>query len=305
MVKILVIGAGAIGSFYGFLLEKSGAKMILWCRSNADLIQKNGIKIISNQHNYHFKPYKILKNLEDLDEKIDYVLIATKHLPNIDITALIRKVINPNCKIILIQNGIHIEKNIAKNFPQNELISILAFVAVSRRSDILIEHFDYGRLVIGSYNSQATASCHQLAQMWQKSGIEVKIVDNILRERWKKLVWNASFNPLSVILRGANTQQILSNPLNSELVRNVMAEVCKLAEADDCKLEDDVIENNIQATLSMKPYKTSMLLDFEASRLMEVEAILGNALKFAQSKSITTPYLSTIYAIISNFQKHI
>ena len=51
----------------------------------------------------------------------------------------------------------------------------------------------------------------------------------------------------------------------------------------------------------MKPYKTSMLLDFEAGRQMEVEAILGNAVKFAHSKSILIPYLSTIYAILASY----
>jgi 2-dehydropantoate 2-reductase len=66
-------------------------------------------------------------------------------------------------------------------------------------------------------------------------------------------------------------------------------------------LPADVIEKNIVATKKMKPYKTSMLLDFEAGRQMEVEAIIGNAIKFAQSKSISTPYLSTIYAIIANY----
>jgi 2-dehydropantoate 2-reductase len=66
-------------------------------------------------------------------------------------------------------------------------------------------------------------------------------------------------------------------------------------------LPADVIEKNIIATQQMKPYKTSMLLDFEAGRQMEVEAILGNAVKFAQSKSILIPYLSTIYAILANY----
>ena len=140
-----------------------------------------------------------------------------------------------------------------------------------------------------------------MANLWQKSGIEVEISDKILFERWKKLVWNGAFNPLSVILRGKNTAEILNNDLALNLVKNIMKEICQLAKADNCELPADVIEKNIIATQQMTPYKTSMLLDFEAGRQMEVEAILGNAVKFAQSKSISIPYLSPIYAILINY----
>ena len=95
--------------------------------------------------------------------------------------------------------------------------------------------------------------------------------------------------------------RVLDSFRNETFDKNIMKEICELAKADNCELPIDVIEKNIVATQKMKPYKTSMLLDFEAGREMEVEAILGNAIKFAQSKSMSTPYLSTIYAIIANY----
>jgi 2-dehydropantoate 2-reductase len=121
------------------------------------------------------------------------------------------------------------------------------------------------------------------------------VSENIQYERWKKLVWNAPFNPMSVLCVGADTKKILDNLASRNLVENVMKEVCILAEADNCKLPLDVIAKNIDATEKMKPYKTSMLLDFEAGRKMEIEAILGNAINFAKEKSIEVPYLSSFY----------
>jgi 2-dehydropantoate 2-reductase len=81
-----------------------------------------------------------------------------------------------------------------------------------------------------------------------------------------------------------------------------MQEVCILAEIDGFKLPKDVIEKNLEATLKMKPYKTSMLLDFEAKRKMEIEAILGNAINFAKRKSVATPYLSSLYGLLTCYQ---
>ena len=301
MTKILVIGAGAIGSFYSAKLAQVGAEITLWCRSDYDFIKKNGIKIESYEGDFQFIPHKILENLDEIDDEFDYILIATKALPTIDIPALIKNILKAKTKIILIQNGIHIEKNIAENFPNNELISAIAFIGVSRKSAGVICHQEYGKIIIGTYGEKASDAVHFLENLWKKSGIEVVVTDEILLERWKKLVWNGAFNPLSVVLRGKNTAEILNSDLALNLVKNIMNEICNLAKIDNCELPADVIEKNIVATKKMKPYKTSMLLDFEAGREMEVEAILGNAIKFAQSKSISTPYLSTIYAIIANY----
>ena len=301
MTKILVIGAGAIGSFYSAKLAQVGVEITLWCRSDYDFIKKNGIKIESYEGDFQFIPHKILKNLNEIDDEFDYILIATKALPTIDIPALIKNILKAKTKIILIKNGIHIEKNIAENFPNNELISAIAFIGVSRKSAGIICHQEYGKIIIGTYGKKASDAVHFLENLWKKSGIEVVVTDEILLERWKKLVWNGAFNPLSVVLRGKNTAEILNSDLALNLVKNIMNEICNLAKIDNCELPSDVIEKNIVATQKMKPYKTSMLLDFEAGREMEVEAILGNAIKFAQSKSMSTPYLSTIYAIIANY----
>ena len=301
MTKILVIGAGAVGSFYGAKLANAGAEVSIWCRSDYDFIKKNGIKIESYMGDFHFTPYKVLKNLDEAEDEFDYILVATKALPSIDICGLLKNILQPKTKIILVQNGIHIEKNIAQSFPNNELISAIAFIASSRKSIGVVHHQEYGKITIGTYDDKASDEVRFLANLWQNSGVEVEVSDKILFERWKKLVWNGPFNPLSVILHGKNTLEILNNDLAMNLVKNIMKEICELAKADNCELPIDIIEKNIIATQKMNPYKTSMLLDFEAGRQMEVEAILGNAVKFAQSKSILIPYLSTIYAILANY----
>jgi len=307
-MKVLVIGAGAIGSLYGAKLAQAGAQVSIWVRSDAELIKNSGIKIISRTTSGNeetiFHPHQVLNNLSAESINYDYILIATKALPDIDLCALVGDVIQPQTKIILIQNGIHIEEQLANNYPQHEIISIVAFVAVSRIKAGVVYHQDYGKIIIGAYRKNyLSEAVKELGELWQKAGIEVIFTTNILLERWKKLVWNCAFNPLSVIAGKKNTQELLENPLNRDLIIKIMQEICILARADNCELPTDVIEKNLLATEKMKPYKTSMLLDFEANRPMEIEAILGNVVRFAEDKSIPIPYLSTIYAIISNYKK--
>lgn len=298
--KYLIIGAGAIGTFYGSKLSQVGDQIIIWSRNDSEIIAKNGYKIKSYMGDYVFNPYLVIKNLHDLREDIDFIIVSTKVLPDIDIVGLISKVIKKNTAIIIIQNGIHIEKNIADKFSSNQIISALAFIGVSRTNPNEINHQEYGKLIFGNYNNIDSIAINYFANSLEKSGLEILLSSNILSERWKKLIWNGAFNPLSVVLGKKNTQQILENNLAIDLAKNIMQEIVMLAKHDGCSFEDDIIDKNILATKKMSPYKTSMLLDYEANRPMEIQAIIGNAVKFAQSKSLSIPYLSTIYAIISN-----
>lgn len=296
--KILVIGAGAVGSFYGGKLAQAGAEVSTISRSDFDVVKKNGIAVKSCLGDFHFSPQKVLRDVRDYTEKPDFILVATKVLPEISVPDLIRPVLAPHSSIILLQNGIHIENEIAQSFPQHNLISALAFVCVSKIVAGKIHHQDYGRLIVGDFPRGISAKSLELVELWKKSGVPVEASENIQVERWKKLVWNAAFNPISVLFGGLDTKKILENEEAKNLVENVMREVCILAEIDGCKLPENIVEKNIEMTQKMTPYKTSMLLDFEAKRKMEVEAILGNAVRFAETKNIAVSHLARIYALL-------
>jgi 2-dehydropantoate 2-reductase len=299
MKKILIIGAGAIGGFYGAKLSQSGAEVTLLCRSDYDQVKKNGMEIKSYLGDFNFKPHQIIRNSNEYKDVPDYVLVTTKVLPEINLKELLSPVIKKDTAIVLIQNGIHIEQAFVDLFPNQELISILAFVCVSKIDKGKIFHQDYGKLIIGNFPRLYSKKAEHLAYLWKKSGIDVELSQDILKDRWKKLIWNAAFNPISVLSGGYNTSEILKNYATKNLAINVMNEVLLLSKLDGVLIEEDVIEKNISMTEKMKPYKTSMLLDFEANRKLEIEAILGNALKFAKEKSIAVPYISTLYALLT------
>jgi 2-dehydropantoate 2-reductase len=115
-------------------------------------------------------------------------------------------------------------------------------------------------------------------------------------------VWNAPFNPLSVLSGGLCTNDILST--REPFVRAIMDEVCEIATAVGHSLPEDIVEKNIASTRKMPPYKTSMLLDFEAGRPMETEAILGNAVRAGQRVGVPIPHLESVYALMKLRELH-
>jgi 2-dehydropantoate 2-reductase len=297
--KILIIGSGAIGSFYGSILHRGGAQVSYICRSDFDIVKKNGITINSKDYNYNFHPHKIFKSGCKFNYNADFVIIATKVLPEIDVPFLLEGTVSSNSTIVLLQNGIYIEESVEKAYPHNEIISALAFVCVNRISPGITSHLDYGRIVIGTYPNGITPQAKKLQELFTKGNIDCQIDEDVLSARWRKLLWNAPFNPISVLAGGADTREMTSHEPTIALVKAVMHEIHALSIADGHELSIESIDKNINDSYKMVPYKTSMLLDYEAKRPMEVEAILGNTVRLAKKLNVEVPHIESLYGTLS------
>lgn len=295
---VLVVGTGAIGGYYGAQLAKGGARVSTTHRSDFDTVRQHGIQIDSIHGPHHFTPERVLRQVTDYAAFPDYLVVGLKVLEEIATVEMIRPVVGPATTILLLQNGVEIEDPIAQAFPDNELLSGLAFICVSRIAPGQIRHTCYGHLTMGRFPHGPSPAAERLAHHFRAAGIPCSITETIARDRWKKLVWNAAFNPLSVLTQ-ATTQEILAHPPSAQLVRQIMEEVCLVATAAGHPIDERVIQKNLDATKRMKPYKTSMLIDYLQKRSMEVEAILGNPIRCAERLQIDLPHMRTLYAILS------
>lgn len=297
--KILVVGAGAIGGFYGALLAKAGAEVSVVCRSDYDIVRQQGFSIDSRTlGNWTFMPAQVLKSAADFKGTADYVLLCTKVIPSVDRVALIRTAVTADTAVVFIQNGVEIEQEMLDAFPNNEVVSGLAFICCNRLKPGKILHLAYGRLVLGNLPGSVSSKTAQLCALINQSGIECSSSENIITARWQKCVWNAPFNPLSVLSGGLPTLDILKT--QEAFVRSIMEEIFAIAKASGHQLADDIVNINIESTYTMPPYKTSMLLDYEQGNVMETEAIIGNALRAAKRTGVASPHLESVYAMMKH-----
>ena len=295
--KVLIVGAGAIGGFYGGLLAKAGAEVSVVCRSDYEVVKQRGFQIDSfNLGDWQFQPKQVLLHSSDYQDTADYLILCSKVTAEVDRIGLIRAAVSQNTVIVFIQNGVEIETELQEAFPDNELVSGLAFICCNRLAAGEISHLAYGKLYLGNLPGGVSAKTLHLQHLFLQAGIDCDASTDIVTSRWQKCVWNAPFNPLSVLSGGLPTLVILQNQEN--LVRRIMREVCDIAAGCGHPLPDDVIETNIRNTLLMPPYKTSMLLDFQRHHSMETEAILGNAVRAARRQSIDCPNLEAVYALM-------
>jgi 2-dehydropantoate 2-reductase len=296
--SVLIVGAGAIGAFYGAVLARSGARVSVVSRSDHDVVRDAGFRIRSpTLGDWQFMPATCYRDVSDCRESFDYVVLAVKVLPDVDRIALLRPAVGPDSRIVLIQNGVDIEPEIATAFPSNELISTLAFVALSREGPGVIHHQSLGRLTVGTYPSGASEHAHELVRLVKAANVDARISTDIVSARWEKAVWNAVFNPFSILGGVLTTADMLNTSAGEHFVHRCMTEICATAAAVGKPQAPDLIDKQIAGTKKMPPYKTSMALDYEQGRPLELEAILGSVICAARGANLAVPTLESLYAL--------
>jgi 2-dehydropantoate 2-reductase len=225
------------------------------------------------------------------------VILTVKVLPEVDRAALIRPAVGPRTVIVLIENGVDIEPDIAAAFPDNELLSGLAFVAIVHSAQGEIRHQSAGPLTLGRYPRGVTPAAQRIATMLEASGIRCTLAEDLVAARWQKAVWNTVFNPISILGGVLDTAMMLRTTEDREFIRRTMQEVCDIAAADGRPMNPKLIERYIADTHAIPAYKTSMAQDHENGRPLEIEAIIGNAVRAGRRLGVAMPSLEAVYAL--------
>jgi len=297
--RVLVLGAGAIGAFYGGVLAHAGCEVAVVARSDYDAVAADGYRIESTLGDLSFRPEQLLHSAGEYRGESDYVLVALKLARGVDRAALIGPALAPGSAIVLVQNGIGIEDEVARAFPRNELLSGVAYAAVSREAPGRVRHHSkFTRLVLGRYPGGASAKAARFAGLLKAGGSSCVVTEDIVGARWEKCAWNAVFNPISAIGGGLGTLDILSGEAQAAFARDAIAEVCAVAAADGHALAPDTPDRQIEGTRRMPNFVSSMGQDRLAGRPMETEALLGNAVRIARRVGVAVPRLETLYALL-------
>lgn len=297
--RVLVVGAGAVGGFYGSLLARQGMRVAVVCRSEAETVARQGFRIHSEAlGDWGFQPEQVLRTPLPGPVAPDYLLLTTKVLAGEDRAALIRPALGPHTVIVVLENGVGIEAPLAAAFPDHALISALAFVCVSRTGPGEIHHQAYGALTLGCYPRGISPAAGRLAAAFREAGIAVELTADIVTARWRKAVWNAAFNPASVLGGCVDTARLMADPQTVRLIRRAMVEVCAVASAAGHPLPPQTVDAMLESTARMPPYRTSMTLDALQGRPLERQAILGAMIEQAQALAVAVPTLETFDALL-------
>lgn len=306
--RVLVFGTGGVGCIYGWIVHKGGADVTVVCRSNYGSVKEDGIKIRSAIFgNVQFSPSTVKSVTEAASHgTYDYILVCSKAFPGT--AEQLRDAVTPRkTSIVLAQNGIAIEEDYAKAYPDNPIISGVVWLPATQVTPGVVEMGPLERFEIGTYpaNADATAkaSAKYLSALWQRGGATCPVHDDIQTKRWPKVALNAAFNPATALTRCDDANFLRSSDYADDTIVKIMRQCGVVAKAAGC---DTVTEEYIQDVMGRHRGRMdtggkqpSMLVDILNDRAIEVEAILGNTLRIAQKHGVAdqAPYIELLYAL--------
>lgn len=293
-----IIGSGALGGFYGAKLQKAGLEVHFLLHSDYHHVLQNGLIIKSKDGDFKLSQVNAYNNTNEMP-KCDVILIGLKTTQNNLLAKFLPPLLKENTVVLLLQNGLSAEPEVAKIVGEQRLIGGISHLASNKLSFGYIHHIDDGSIRIGRYArnyqfAKITNKMREITHDFEISGVPVYLTEDLLLERWKKLVWNIPYNSLSVIL-DARTNEIMGNANTINLVVEIMQEVLEGAKSCQRQIPDSYIQKMLDHTKKLQPYLTSMKIDYERRRPLEIEGIIGNPLRMAREAGIKLPKMGMLY----------
>lgn len=292
--RIAVVGAGAIGLYYGGKLAHFGRDIHFLLRSDYAVVRKRGLRLRSKTENIQVAKVNAYRTTEEIGP-CDLVLVAVKTTSNPDLPPLIAPLLGEKTMILTLQNGLGNEEFLSAHFGAERILGGICFVCLNRTQPGVVERFDSGRLTIGEYRGHPQPRTHDIAWEFKRCGVVSGVVADLALERWRKLVWNIPFNGLAVVAGGIETSKILADDTLRQEALELMDETIAIANACGHHLPTAVALEQMKRTRPMGDFQPSTLLDFLAGRPLEIEPIWGEPLRRAESLGLAVPRLEMLY----------
>ena len=293
MLTYSVIGAGAIGGYYGGRLAKAGRTVRFLSHSDYEFVCKYGMQVDSCDGSFHVNNVEAYKSSADMPQS-DIVLVGLKSVNNHLLPDMLRPIVSEHTVVLLIQNGIGLEEDLQRIFPKLHIVAGLAFICSAKVAPGHISHQCYGSINLGNYSCPPDLFAALLDDFHQVGLTAAEVP--YLEARWRKAVWNMPFNGMTVALN-TSTDQLLKNPATRQLIYEQMMEVIGAANAIGVEtLNSDFADRMMTMTDEMVPYSPSMKLDFDYHRPMEIPYLYTRPIQEARRAGFDMPKLAMLEA---------
>ena len=312
-MKTAVIGAGAIGAYWGAALHRGGAEVHLIARGeHLRAMRENGVRVISSRGDFVAHPHAT----DDPSEigPVDYIFLGLKAYSYPSCGPLVEPLLCEHTAVVAGQNGIpwwyfhklpgpYEGRRIEAVDPGGATSAVLSperaigcvvYPATVIEAPGIIRHLEGTRFSIGEPSGEISERCKALSEAMIAGGLKCPVEADLRSDIWIKLMGNVAFNPLSA-LTGATMVEICQNPRTRQLVLALMEETLDIA-ARVGSTPDISIEKRLRGAENVGHHKTSMLQDLEAGKQLELDAIVTAVVEMADITGAEARTLRAIHA---------
>lgn len=294
--KIAVVGAGAVGGYFGGLLARAGAPLVMIGRAAfVEAVRKNGLFL----ETLHFQEIVRVEASVELEEVrgAEIVLFCVKTTDNAATAKALAPLLAPGALVLSMQNGVDNVEQIraAANL---EALPAVVYVAASVPEPGRVKHVGRGDLVIGPKNEKT----ERIASLFSAANVPCRISENIEGELWTKLVWNCALNAVSALGR-AKYGQIAASADARKVVETVVDEVLAVARAANIHppgLEDPktAIAGAFKIATQMAEALSSTAQDMNRGKRTEIDSLNGYISKRGAELGVPTPVNHALFALV-------
>lgn len=288
-MKVLVVGAGAVGSYYGGRLALAGHDVTLVGRKrHVEAIQTRGLTLNSKITGKHTVGVVASESVFP-SKPPDLVLLCVKSYDTESVARSLRDLIAPQSVVLCLQNGIDNHEIAGRTLGASRVHPTVIYVGVRIPEPGVVEHVARGEIHLPDDLSG-------LAPVFDNAGILAKTTDNIVGALWSKLLLNASCNALGMIC-AIPFSQLVADADMRQVITDAVAEVVRVAEAKGIRIPgENYAAQVIKTCESLGPGLSSMLQDYRAGKRLEVDALNGVVVRLGKELGIPTPYNAMFYA---------
>lgn len=306
-MKIAIMAAGGLGSYYGALLAKDGHDVTFIARgAHLQAIRANGLQVKSVHGDMHIQPAKATDNPGDVGV-VDLVVFATKTYDTESAAKAMKPMIGANTIVATFQNGVESPHIIGEIVGKEHVVAAPTQIVSNIAAPGVIEQKSAFRsTTFGEVGGQGlTPRVEQLVDMLKKTGADASAAADGRKPMWQKLVFIASTAGLASVSR-TNPYDLIQMPEARATLRAAMQEVYDVAVANGVPMDADIVDRQYTFTLNLKPgQKPSMQLDLEAGKRLEIDALSGAVVHQGAAKGVATPVHQTIYVALKMFDAQV
>lgn len=302
-MRVAVIGAGAVGGYYGGALARGGEEVALICRgAHRDAILGDGLQVSSHWGQYTVHPHATSES--SAVGAVDLVIYAVKTYHNPEALPLIRPLLREDTIVLPIQNGTESPSRLAEAYGWEHVLPGTTYIEAGRPAPGRIEQSgSVARIAIGEPDGSRSGRVEKVASILDKKGIQIEVSDDITSALWTKLVTVAAVGTAITAAR-ATLVEFLECPAGEDTLRAVMSEIVAVGESEGVQFKPDVVDSQLSDVLAeAEEVQASLQQDFEAGNPLELDDLLGAVVAKGRAEGVPVPASAALYSSLYKFRK--
>jgi 2-dehydropantoate 2-reductase len=301
-MRILIVGAGAVGGYFGGRLAEAGRDVTFLVRaSRAKQLGRDGLRIISPHGDAVLTPKLI--TAEEIDTSYDFVFLSVKAYALEAAMNDFAAAVGPETMIFPALNGMRHIDLLMKRFGEHAVIGGVCLVASEIDDEgRIVQLADFQRLVYGERNGETTPRLQTLHATLQGAGFDARLSTDIMQAMWEKWVQLASLGAITCLMRGT-IGEIVAAPGGADLSLKVLDESAAVATACGHKPSEALLARHAVAMIEPgSPLTSSMYRDLRKGAPVEADHILGDLIERGDAHEVATPLLKAAFVNLRVYQ---